>query len=114
MRICILIVLLFSLSLIPVEAQYLASQSQAFLAAQKSFDGSGAFKTIGAHYTVKREVITGDLKYEGFAVPGTATSAASWLIRRYTWTDGFPDVEYANGESKFDQIWDNRDSLSYS
>lgn len=80
-------------------------------------DESGRVVTGDAYMfnlKVKREVVGGNLRYEGFAEPGTSTSEAGWLIRRYTWNDGVPDIDYANGEAKFNQIWDNRAGLSYS
>ena len=46
----------------------------------------------------------GTYTYIGEAVPGTATSAASWLISRITNASG--SVYQSSG--KFDQIWDNR------
>lgn len=59
----------------------------------------------------------GDFTYVGEAVPGTATSAASWRIFRL---DNNPSGDeeltklYANASINFDQVWDNRLSLSYS
>lgn len=50
--------------------------------------------------------------YVGVAKPGTATSAASWQIKRIT--DATGDVDWAVGDIKFTNIWDNRTSLSYS
>lgn len=60
-----------------------------------------------------------NLIYEGWAVPGSATSAAVWLIAKYdydgsnnltttTWayTSGFPAGE-------FNQVWDNYLTLTY-
>jgi hypothetical protein len=56
---------------------------------------------------------TGTYVYIGNATPGTATSAASWKIKRVTTTNPVK-VEYAAGTSFYNQIWDNRTSLSYS
>ena len=39
--------------------------------------------------------------------PGT-----SWRIRRLDTTSGIK-LKYADGDTKFDNIWDNRASLSY-
>ena len=54
--------------------------------------------------------------YHGWAVPGTATSAASWRIRRIT-DSGTPTdtvIDFADGNNNLDNIWDNRAALSYS
>lgn len=53
--------------------------------------------------------------YKGDAVPGTVTSSASWRISRITTTSsGSITIEYADGNTDADNIWDNRASLSYS
>ena len=64
----------------------------------------------------KRVAYSGGLPvYEGFAPAGTATSAASWQIKRNTWTNNqLTAVEWADGNTNFDNVWDNRASLSYS
>lgn len=52
--------------------------------------------------------------YLGEAVPGTATSAAAWRIKKIDETSA-PDltIKYA-GTGAFDQVWNNRTSLSYA
>ena len=52
--------------------------------------------------------------YIGEANVGTATSAASWRIKRVDDTSD-PDstILYA-GTGAFDQVWDNRSSLTYN
>jgi len=52
--------------------------------------------------------------YIGEAAVGTATSAASWSIKRIDETnDPDTDILYA-GTGAYDQIWDNRVGLSYN
>lgn len=50
--------------------------------------------------------------YVGDALTGTATSASSWRILRVTNATG--DIDWADGNETYDNIWDNRASLSYS
>lgn len=50
--------------------------------------------------------------YVGKAVPGTATSSAYWQIFRFETTGDLNKV-FADSNDKFDNVWDNRDSLSY-
>lgn len=50
--------------------------------------------------------------YVGKASPGTATSAAQWKIFRITNSD--TTIVWADGNDQYDNIWDNRASLSYS
>ena len=52
-------------------------------------------------------------QYNGFAEPGTATSAASWLITKQTISGNVITIEFANGSREFNQIWDNRASLNF-
>lgn len=52
--------------------------------------------------------------YRGFAVPGSATSAAVWAIQRATINGDVTTYEWAGGDRSFDNIWDDRDTLSYS
>lgn len=55
-------------------------------------------------------------EYVGIAKPGTATSAAGWQIRKLTYSasDKVTDVQWAGGNDRFDKVWDDRASLSYS
>lgn len=62
---------------------------------------------------------TPNILYYGEAVPGQQTNQASWRIQRITvTTDGGGnddvEVEWADGDANFDNIWDNRLGLSYS
>lgn len=50
--------------------------------------------------------------YFGFAAPGSATSAARWKIKRLTQATNV--FQLADGNDQYDNIWDNRASLSYS
>lgn len=54
--------------------------------------------------------------YIAIAKPGTATSTAKWQIKKLTFdgNNNITKIEYANGSPNFDQIYDNRASLSYS
>lgn len=52
--------------------------------------------------------------YIGFAKPGTATSDDEWLILKLTWSgSNVTAIEYAGSAASYDQVWDNRVSLSY-
>jgi hypothetical protein len=51
--------------------------------------------------------------YYGWAQLGTQSSASAWRIMRLT-NGTLGAVEFADGNTNFDNIWDNRASLSYS
>lgn len=53
--------------------------------------------------------------YLGQADPGSSTAAAAWRIQKLTFgVDGDLSSQWADGNSNFDNVWDNRASLSYS
>ena len=54
--------------------------------------------------------------YIGIATAGSATSAASWQIRKLTYdaNNNPTSILYAGGSIAFTAIWDNRAALSYS
>jgi hypothetical protein len=54
--------------------------------------------------------------YIGLAAPGTLTSAAFWQIRKLTFdvNNNVTSIKYANGSPSFDQVWDDRVTLTYA
>ncbi len=52
--------------------------------------------------------------YKGEAVPGSLTSASVWRVRKLTLTGDDVAETWADGDSNFDNVWDDRVSLSYS
>lgn len=55
---------------------------------------------------------TGLYTYVGEADPGTSEGAAAWRIKRLTESEG--PLLYADGDSNFNNIWNDRAILSYS
>lgn len=52
-----------------------------------------------------------NLVYLGKATPGTATSAASWQIKRYNKSTGH--MSFADDATTFTKTWDSRTGYSY-
>lgn len=52
--------------------------------------------------------------YYGTAAAGSATSAAVWQIQSSSVSGVVTTFLWADGNVNFDNIWDNRTSLSYS
>lgn len=89
--------------------------------------GAGGHKSAGSGHGLdinvassaklicRTAVDSGDsnIEYVGEALPGTLTSASEWRILRVDSTSGTVTA-YADGDIQFDNIWDNRESLSYS
>jgi hypothetical protein len=64
---------------------------------------------------VKFDNSTDPIAYKGEATAGTLASAASWRISRITsQANGSVDIVWADGDTDFNNIWNNRASLSYS
>ena len=57
----------------------------------------------------------GQVEYHCRAQYNTATSAASWSVRRFTYdsSNRVSVVEWAGGNDAFNQVCDNRATLSY-
>jgi hypothetical protein len=59
----------------------------------------------------------GRIVYEGFADAGTLETAARWAIKKYSYEIGtglLLDKKWADGDIAFDNIWANRESLTYA
>lgn len=52
--------------------------------------------------------------YVGWAAAGTATSCALWRIKKIVISGEDITVTWADGDADFDNVWDDRASLSYS
>lgn len=66
-------------------------------------------------YAARTDFVTANLAYVGEALPGTLESAPSWRIKRLTL--GLDDdvvTEWADGNANFDNVWNDRATLSYS
>lgn len=50
--------------------------------------------------------------YIGYADPGVGVASALWKIKRLTNADS--TILWADGNSSFDNVWNDRASLSYS
>jgi hypothetical protein len=55
-----------------------------------------------------------NMTFIGIAQPNTATSEARWKIIVIDKTTSITRIRYADGDSKFDNIFDDRTTLSYS
>ena len=61
-------------------------------------------------------VTTAGVTYVGKAAPGTVTSSALWQVQKVD-ESGTPEttvITFADGNSKFDNVWDDRATLTYS
>lgn len=54
-----------------------------------------------------------NVTYVGYASMGALEAAASWKIKKIDETSGI-SITWADGNNSFDNIWNNRTSLTYS
>lgn len=66
----------------------------------------------GGAYETRIDEVSATVSYIGKAVPGSATSAASWQITKLDETTGLV-LSYADDVTTFTKIWDNRASYTY-
>lgn len=54
--------------------------------------------------------------YIGYAIPGSIASSATWRIKKMTYdiVNNPTNIQWADGNTNFDNIWDNRATYSYS
>lgn len=80
-----------------------------------SLQGSPGSMSLTSRSDTIDPTVFPEVTYRGDALPGVATSAASWRVQRLTQqSDGDMEIIFADGDDNFDNIWDNRLSLSYS
>lgn len=59
------------------------------------------------------DISTASVTYVGEAVVGGSAASAIWRIKRIDETSGIV-ITWADGNSNFDNIWNNRTGLTYS
>lgn len=52
--------------------------------------------------------------YVGESNHGTAVGTAAWRIKKIATSGDIVTISFADGNDKFDNVWSNRGSLSYS
>lgn len=52
--------------------------------------------------------------YRGYALPGSNTSDGAWAIQKVSDNNGTLVHQWADGNSNFDKVWDDRENLQYS
>ena len=66
------------------------------------------------NFTTKIDAADANTTYIGKAKFGLATSVARWQIKKISISGNVTTISWANGDDDFNQIWDNRASLTYS
>ena len=69
---------------------------------------------IDATESVYIDEASSTVTYFGYAAAGGSTSSAVWKIKKLTVSGTVTSILFADGNSNYDNIWNNRASLSYS
>jgi len=89
-----------------------------------SFASTTATATQPVMWKIRNQLDSSNplLEYVGYATPYTAESTAGWMITRNTYDEttgrmiksDFPVGQFADGRMKFNQRWDNRESIPFA
>ena len=73
--------------------------------------GSIEFKFITAlDYDANNNLI-----YQGTAYPSITKASAGWRIKKFTYTSGnLTDIQFADGNDNYDNVWNDRAIYTYS
>lgn len=77
-------------------------------------NADGSIDVNTASFSSRIDEASSTITYIGKAVAGTSNSSANWQIYRLTTSGSTSTIEWADGNTNFDNIWNNRASLSYS
>ena len=69
---------------------------------------------VSPSYAKQYDEVSSSLAYLGMASAGTSNSSALWQIQKLSFTGNSVSITWADGNANFDNVWNNRASLSYS
>ncbi len=75
---------------------------------------SGSVTANPTIYATQLDEASGTVTYVGKAVTGSSSASAVWQVSKITVSGTVTAVTYADGNLNFDNVWDNRASLTYS
>lgn len=70
--------------------------------------------SFDTNFSVKLDTVSSTLLYVGEAALNSAANAPVWRIRKIETIGTVMSVLWADGDQAFNNVWDNRASLSYS
>lgn len=69
--------------------------------------------SVDTIYAIRIDTVSSTLTYIGEASVGANNSDAIWRIRKLETVGTVLSVQWADGDFQFDNVWDNRASLTY-
>jgi len=70
-------------------------------------------RTSGEQLTCLVDEASSTVTYIGSAAPGSATTSAVWRIKKVLVDGTVTSIKFADSDELFNNIWDNRASLTY-
>jgi hypothetical protein len=83
------------------------------VSAAKPLPITGSLSLAAANYATRIDEASATVTYIGSADPGSATSGALWQVKKID-SNNPTSITFADGDALFDNIWDDRASLTYS
>jgi hypothetical protein len=80
-------------------------------------DSNGSIITPASEtglYTVRQDDVSASVSYFGWAAAGAVEAGAVWRIMKKSVSGTVTSYTWADGKTSFDNVWNNRASLSYS
>jgi hypothetical protein len=75
---------------------------------------SGSSSSVSTNYKILLDEVSDSILYVGYALPGTATSAETWRIKKVLTSGAITTISYANGSDSLTNSWDLRATYTYS
>lgn len=70
--------------------------------------------TTSGALALQLDEASASVTYVGNATPGSVTSSAVWQVKKITITGADIAITWADGDAEFDNVWDDRATLTYS
>jgi len=84
-------------------------------ALQIFYDDTVLLPALDARYTIACDYSGDNLIYFGRALPGSSKASSLWQVRKLTYSGALlTDIQWADGDQLYDNVWDNRAGFSYS
>lgn len=81
----------------------------------KIFDGEKIkVSAFTGELSTRIDEVDANTTYIGKATVGSSPSSPVWQIQKMTKSGTVTNILWANGDTKFDKVWDNRTTYSYS
>lgn len=78
-----------------------------------SVDDLRTLAISGLHKAIRVDVASSSVTYVGFSDIGTSDASALWRIAKVSVSGAVTSITWADSNGLYDNVWNNRASLSY-